>query len=632
MASFDFRLNPLYTINECSSYGALYTTDYCCSEGSLMDKIICNLNKTHDLSQRSPQNCPKCGNPVDVQYCQGCALLRKKLKDVWFTYCIENGISQGLLDTSESSNDNTNVVNAPQEPFVVKQDPGKNSSQSPPHINHHCCYGCGDSLEDIFFHQCTCESCGKGAHYGYNCPSKVPIIPNPEPCNNQTIDELPQTLPMYLNTPRWGRPTICYNDDDDEDCTIAITPILSTGKPDNSLSMGDEHLDTISATESDELIKSSVENLVPIPSESKGIPKNMCDVHFHDNSPPLNISKDQFEYFSESNEDSTSIDDDSFSIDDIEYIEASPPDSELISSEVMEIVTPEVEGIDADILLTIKDDILREKLLNINLLIAKIKALKDNPTPYSDFMTKSSSTSLNFLLEKTNTFDNSLPEPKTFCFDSEKISSGSTTTCADISLPDYEAFYDDHVKEISSGSTTTHSDFSLYDSFIFDLSINPFPLTDMSDFYEFVDELAHIISPPEYDCFYFKNEHNSGDFTMDVVGDIFPTKEPRVHVHNVLPTHHTLQLNLDFILFSESLFAYVVWTFLPFLSYSVAPQYLLSFGNEDTIFDPGISICHSFMPDASHRSGTFIKLNVYPKHLNGSPMEILFSTCSPMDQ
>nr|GEV47019.1 RNA polymerase beta' subunit, chloroplastic [Tanacetum cinerariifolium] len=80
-----------------------------------------------------------------------------------------------------------------------------------------------------------------------------------------------------------------------------------------------------------------------------------------------------------------------------------------------------------------------------------------------------------------------------------------------------EAFYDDHVKEISSGSTTTHSDSSLYDSFIFDLSINLFPPADMSDFYEFVDELSHIISPPEYDFFFFKIEPNSGDFTMDMV-------------------------------------------------------------------------------------------------------------------
>nr|GEY34179.1 hypothetical protein [Tanacetum cinerariifolium] len=468
-------------------------------------------------------------------------------------------------------------------------------------------------LEDIFCHQCTCESCGKGAHYGYNCLSKVLIIPNLEPCNNQTIDELPQTLSsfdptcysgdensftydsksnivddspnifnpppqpltysyefcgndayyghdcplqvlslawetileiehtfedkhcqpedtlelfrrhhndvrniheelaVYINTPSWDHPTICYNDDGEE-YSIAITPILSTKEPDNSLSMGDEHLDTIPETELGELIKSSVENLVPIPSESEGIPDNMCDVPFHDNSPPLDISKYQFKDFSESNNDSTSIDDDSFSMDDIEYVEASHPDSELVSSEVMEIIIPEVGGIDEDILLTIKDDILREKLLNINLFIPNIEALKDNPTPYSNFMTKSSSTSLNFLLEETNTFDNYLPESETFCFDSEENS------------------------KISSSSTTTHSDFSLYDSFIFDLSINPFSPANRSDFYEFADELAHIISPPKYDCFYFKNEPDSGDFTMDVVEDTFPTREPRVHVPNVLPT------------------------------------------------------------------------------------------------
>nr|GEY64993.1 hypothetical protein [Tanacetum cinerariifolium] len=79
---------------------------------------------------------------------------------------------------------------------------------------------------------------------------------------------------------------VCYDDDDDEEesnslkdnnifelppCS-AVTP----NEPVNSLSMGDEHLDTISATESDELIKSSVEDLVPIPSESEG--ENGCDV------------------------------------------------------------------------------------------------------------------------------------------------------------------------------------------------------------------------------------------------------------------------------------------------------------------------------------------------------------------
>ncbi|GJV65877.1 hypothetical protein Tco_1476705, partial [Tanacetum coccineum] len=174
--------------------------------------------------------------------------------------------------------------------------------------------------------------------------------------------------------------------------------------------------------------------------------------------------------------------------------------------------------------------ILCEKLSNVNLLIAKIEALKDNPIPSFDVMTKSSSTSLNLFLEETNTFDNSLPENETFCFDLEEISSGSPTTRSDLSLPDYEAFYNDHIKEKSSGSTTTHSDFSLYDSFIFDLSINPFPPTDRSDFYheEFADELAHIISRPDVECFHFKNEPDLGDLTS-----IYPGIRENVSTTNV---------------------------------------------------------------------------------------------------
>ncbi|GJZ83388.1 hypothetical protein Tco_0648561 [Tanacetum coccineum] len=277
--------------------------------------------------------------------------------------------------------------------------------------------------------------------------------------------------------------------------------------------MEDEHLDTILATKSDEVIKSSVENLVQIPSESEGIPENMCDVSFRDNSSPLDISKDQFEGFSDSN-------DDSFSIDDIDYVEASPPDSELVSlEEVKDFHTKDGE---------IEDDILREKLSKINLFLAKIEAINSNPPLSSGFVTKSPSTSFNLFLEETNTFDNSLLESETFCFNLEEISSGSTTTRSDLFLPDYEAFYN-HIEEKSSGSTTTHADFSQYDSFIFDLSIDSFPPADKSEFYheEFAGELAHIISPPEYDCFYFKSEHDLGELTSIVESGIR---------ENVLPT------------------------------------------------------------------------------------------------
>nr|GEW09445.1 putative ribonuclease H-like domain-containing protein [Tanacetum cinerariifolium] len=66
----------------------------------------------------------------------------------------------------------------------------------------------------------------------------------------------------------------------------SITPILPTEEPEYSLSMGYEHLSTIPVTELDEVIKSSVKNLVPIPSEYEVTfdDKSDCDVPVKDES------------------------------------------------------------------------------------------------------------------------------------------------------------------------------------------------------------------------------------------------------------------------------------------------------------------------------------------------------------
>ncbi|GKD78950.1 hypothetical protein Tco_1341571 [Tanacetum coccineum] len=86
---------------------------------------------------------------------------------------------------------------------------------------------------------------------------------------------------------------ICYDDDDDEysfatqeylkKFSSAITPDLPKS---DSLIMEDKHLDTIPEPESDELIKSSVEDLVHTPSESDGISKSECDLPVCDDSSP----------------------------------------------------------------------------------------------------------------------------------------------------------------------------------------------------------------------------------------------------------------------------------------------------------------------------------------------------------
>nr|GFC60150.1 hypothetical protein [Tanacetum cinerariifolium] len=169
------------------------------------------------------------------------------------------------------------------------------------------------------------------------------------------------------------------------------------------------------------------------------------------------------------------------------------------------------------------------------------------PTQSSEPLTKSSSTSLNSFLEETNTFHNFFLEFENFYFNLGEISSGSTTTNSDISLPDYEAFSfdDDHIKEISSGSPTTHFDISLseYDLFIFDLTHE-----------EFIDELAHIISLSEYDPFYFWNLPDPGELMFVLNSGIR---------ENLLST--TL-VNLPIEDDYSPLLAYVVWIFVSYLT------------------------------------------------------------------
>nr|GFB96971.1 hypothetical protein [Tanacetum cinerariifolium] len=155
---------------------------------------------------------------------------------------------------------------------------------------------------------------------------------------------------------------------------------------------------------------------------------------------------------------------------------------------------------------------------------------------------------------------------------------------------------------------------SEYDSFVFDPSNDQFPTTDRSDFTheEFVNELAHIISPPEYDCFYFWN--------LSDPGELISILNSGIHENPPSTTRVNLPVEDDY----SPLLTYVVWIFFAYLTYPVIPPYLHSFGNEDTIFNPGITINHvySFKPGLSHRCGAFKKFNTHRSHLNEWPMII----------
>nr|GEX61593.1 hypothetical protein [Tanacetum cinerariifolium] len=123
---------------------------------------------------------------------------------------------------------------------------------------------------------------------------------------------------------RYWKIPVCYDNDDDEDYTIAITP----KEPDNSLSIGDEHLDTIPAMKSDEFIKSSIKNLVPNPSESEG--ECECDV------PACEVFTTFSNILFDADYDFSSSDDQPFSNEDIPKEIYSNPlfDGEIISMKI----------------------------------------------------------------------------------------------------------------------------------------------------------------------------------------------------------------------------------------------------------------------------------------------------------
>ncbi|GJS71461.1 hypothetical protein Tco_0704302 [Tanacetum coccineum] len=235
---------------------------------------------------------------------------------------------------------------------------------------------------------------------------------------------------------------------DDDEYTIlyrstkAITPNLPTEDPDNSLSMGDEHLSTIPETESDEVIKSSVEDLVPIPSESKGISDDICDVPFCDN--------DHFDAEFGLINSLLSRD-----------ISITSPKIYFLPEEFggeLNLIDPILPGIDEDNfneeegeididILQIEDEILCEKLLNVNLLIDKIKAL--NLTPSTLFVLEYPSSSpipvvdSDFLIEEVDTFlisEDLIPPGIESDFDSEGDVIFLNDLLNDDPIPEYEHF------------------------------------------------------------------------------------------------------------------------------------------------------------------------------------------------
>ncbi|GKB31495.1 hypothetical protein Tco_0870896 [Tanacetum coccineum] len=170
--------------------------------------------------------------------------------------------------------------------------------------------------------RCTCKWCGYGLREGscWICPSRDENSSIDAP---NSFNDLPN---FFTHPPQPQYETysmlICnlysraiatyqfffYDDDDYEESTIpfneidsrihpsnAITPVLPTLEHNDSLIMGNKELSTIPEKESDGVIKSCVEDLVPIPSESEDTfgSDSDCDLLLSDDLYPINSLSDE---------------------------------------------------------------------------------------------------------------------------------------------------------------------------------------------------------------------------------------------------------------------------------------------------------------------------------------------------
>ncbi|GJS88898.1 hypothetical protein Tco_0771534 [Tanacetum coccineum] len=359
----------------------------------------------------------------------------------------------------------------------------------------------------------------------------------------QDLQSINEELAEFINHPSWNLPTSSYDDDDDEysfaqkylmTCSTAVTPDSPVT---DSLIMGDEHLDTIPETESDELIKSSVENLVQIPSESEDSSECECDL------PPYNdSSKNHNLTFSnplfDIDEDFTSSDE-SFSEEDV------PNENFKIFSNPLfdldeEITSTKVDQIDDEVLgntnsippgieylcFNAESDLL-ESLLHRDTSIndsQKIDSLLDefageltlrhSIPPGIDDVNLDPEGDILFL--ESLLYDNSSPRPP------EEFNSENPT----------ESFSPSPIPVEDSDSLMEEIDIFLDG----DKSIPPGIESD--DFDSEDDNNSTFL--PEFESFHV-DYPDSGDSTIDVVEDI------PVDVPNILPTHPALQLDFDFI-------------------------------------------------------------------------------------
>ncbi|GJX46992.1 hypothetical protein Tco_0272182 [Tanacetum coccineum] len=384
--------------------------------------------------------------------------------------------------------------------------------------------------------------------------------------------------------------------------SVAITsspPILPTREPEDSLIMGDEHFDTIPEKESDELIKSSVENLVLIPSESEDFSNNgsNCDVPECDETSPIftTLSNPLFD----SNDDFTSSDDESLSDEDVPMENFKIYSNPLFDNE--EIISPKIDPHYFN-----AESNLIESLLNRDILI--------DSSPKFDYLLEEFSGELAHIdpippgIEKADfdleeeihlvenlLYDNSSPRPPKELNLEIADTILESLSPSPIPVTDSDSFMEEiDLFLASDDSMPPGIEDDDYDSegdihFLEELLNNdslPLPENESSNLDHFNDPSPSRPPPEPPDveiCFDFKPD--TGVVTNKVVGDI---SEHDVLMPNLLPTQPILCPVFDLLL-------------------------LFSSENEDKVFNPGILIS----PLLSHRDKIISDFSKSPMMISG---------------
>jgi hypothetical protein len=305
------------------------TCDQC--GDNIRDGVCLNCN-SHTYDQRSfnnPSNIPDYYTPPPLSFnCYICGNPSEEGMSCGRCFCNECGYINCMCYAPSANTSyacDTSFDNFPQNDFnplyqnSYEQVPffHDNSFQNTSNFEH-----CGGSSENFYEPNSSYDS------YGFNQPPQTSDFTNQNFEIKSMIEKLKEMVTNRItSTPEPNVKSMeellaeerkfqfceCCMYDDDSTITINLNPqnesIFSTVEPEDSLTMGDGHLDTIPATKSDEFNKSSVENLVRIPSESEEISNNdsefvennRFDDHTDTNDIPFDDNRD--EIFSDSDED-----------------------------------------------------------------------------------------------------------------------------------------------------------------------------------------------------------------------------------------------------------------------------------------------------------------------------------------